>query len=477
MADDEKKKLSEQKKNEANKLFLAFKYDQALQLYNQAIELDPSNPILYGNKAFANLKLENFGDAITDATKAIELDPKYVKGYYRRGSAHLSLGHYDKGLKDFTQAVNLEPNNLEARNKAIECRKAFNLAKFRAAIATDDNISATSKISLDDIIVDSDYDGPHWHGETMTLDFVKKMMDHFKDRKNIHKKYAYKILIKVREYLMKQPCLINIDVPVGQEITVCGDVHGQYYDVLNIFKINGLPSETNPYLFNGDFVDRGSFSCEVIFTFLAFKLLYPNHFFMARGNHESKSMNKMYGFEGEVIAKYSQEAYEIFGEVFCALPLAHVINKKILVVHGGLFSDDNIKLEDILKIDRFREPPESGPMSDILWSDPQPFNGRGRSKRGIGQTFGPDITKRFLEQNGLDLVIRSHEVKDQGYQVEADGKLITVFSAPNYCDQIGNKGAFIRFEGGELKPKFTTFDAVPHPSVPPMAYASPFFGM
>jgi len=110
-------------------------------------------------------------------------------------------------------------------------------------------------------------------------------------------------------------------------------------------------------------------------------------------------------------------------------------------------------------------------MSEILWSDPQPFPGRSPSKRGVGLSFGPDVTHRFLANNNLDLVVRSHEVKDEGYLVEADGKLITIFSAPNYCDQVGNKGAFIRFES-DMKPKFTSYAAVPHPPIKPMAYAS-----
>ena len=85
-----------------------------------------------------------------------------------------------------------------------------------------------------------------------------------------------------------------------EKITVCGDTHGQFYDLANIFKINGLPSEENPYLFNGDFVDRGSFSAETVITLLAFKIVFPNHFFLSRGNHETKAMNKVYGFEGEI---------------------------------------------------------------------------------------------------------------------------------------------------------------------------------
>jgi serine/threonine-protein phosphatase 5 len=275
----------------------------------------------------------------------------------------------------------------------------------------------------------------------------------------------------VKDLFEQQPSLVNCTVPEGPDgkFHVCGDTHGQFYDLCNIFEINGLPSPTNPYLFNGDYVDRGAFSVEVALLLFGFKLLYPTGIYLARGNHESKNCNMMYGFEGEVRHKYDETVMNIFTEVFQWLPLAHVINDKIFVVHGGLFERDNVTLDDIRAVKRDCEPPLSGLMSDIMWSDPQPFPGRSPSKRGVSSCFGPDITAAFLDHNGLDLLVRSHEVKQEGYLVEHNGRCITVFSAPNYCDQMGNLGAFITFKA-DLKPEFTQFDCVPHPSVPPMAY-------
>jgi len=258
-------------------------------------------------------------------------------------------------------------------------------------------------------------------------------------------------------------------------VTVCGDTHGQFYDVLNIFNINGYPSETNPYLFNGDFVDRGSFSVEVILTFLLFKISCPKCIYLTRGNHETKNMNRIYGFEGEVKAKYDAKIFDLFLEVFCHLPLAAVIEEKVFVTHGGI-PPDPIHIDEIRNIKRGCEPPESGIMSDLLWSDPQPFLGKSPSKRGVGYSFGPDVTDKFLSMNGFNLLIRSHEVKDEGYLVEHGGKTITVFSAPNYCDSMGNKGAFIRFDKS-LLPKFTQYKEVPHPDVRPMAYAAGMGGL
>jgi serine/threonine-protein phosphatase 5 len=122
--------------------------------------------------------------------------------------------------------------------------------------------------------------------------------------------------MKAKEIFEKCKSLVDIQRADAEEITVCGDIHGQYYDLLNIFTINGNPSESNPYVFNGDFIDRGSFSVEVILTMLAWKVCYPKHFFMSRGNHETKQLNKLYGFYGEVNAKYDNKVYELFNDLF-----------------------------------------------------------------------------------------------------------------------------------------------------------------
>lgn len=463
----------ERLKLQANKLFQESKYAKAVELYTSALELDPKNAILLSNRAFSHIRLENYGSAIADATQAIEADPKYVKSYYRRGTANLALNKPKLALADFRQVVKLVPNDKDAAAKLKECEKAVRRAAFEAAIAHEETASPFDTLDLNSIEVGSDYDGPHLV-LPITRDFVLQMIEHFKAQKKIHTKYVYLILVEIRKLLLATPSLMEIEVPSDGHFTVCGDTHGQFYDLLHIFELGGLPSETNPYLFNGDYVDRGSFSAEVVLTLFAWKLLLPRHFHLTRGNHEGKSMNRIYGFEGEIKAKYGELSYKLFSEVFCCLPLAAVLNSKVFITHGGLFSKNGITLRDIKAIDRFREPPDEGLMTELLWSDPQPLPGRAPSKRGVGVSFGPDVTKDFLETNGLELVVRSHEVRDEGYQVDHDGKCITVFSAPNYCDQMGNKGAFIRFEA-DMKPKFTTYDAVPHPKVPPMAYASSFF--
>jgi len=214
-----------------------------------------------------------------------------------------------------------------------------------------------------------------------------------------------------------------------------------------------------------------------MFTLLAFKVMDPTCIHLTRGNHETRAMNKIYGFEGEVKAKFSALMAEVFSELFCHLPIAYTLNSKVYVVHGGLHEQDGHTLDDVRRIDRDKEPPEGGLMCDSLWSDPHDGDGRLPSKRGTGVQWGRDVTKRFLEANNLQLIVRSHEVKEEGYEVQHDGYCITVFSAPNYCDQMGNKGAFIRFTAPDMVPHFTQFEAVPHPPVRPMAYANPFLSM
>ena len=255
------------------------------------------------------------------------------------------------------------------------------------------------------IVVESTYDGP-----VLPVDLVKdgplflqELIERFKRGKLIHRKFVVQILLVLKALFSKLPSLLRLNLSSGADphFTVCGDTHGQFFDVCNIFELNGLPSDDNPYLFNGDFVDRGSFSVEVVVTLFAMKLVYPNGVHLLRGNHESKNMNKIYGFEGEVKYKYDETVMTLFTEVFNWIPLCAVIEEKVMVVHGGLCHGDHVTLKDIELIKRNREPPEAGLMSDLMWSDPQPFMGRGPSKRGIGLSFGPDITKAFLERNNL----------------------------------------------------------------------------
>ncbi|XP_072031594.1 serine/threonine-protein phosphatase 5-like [Amphiura filiformis] len=474
---DDDKARAEELKNKANEFFKAQDFPQATDFYTQAIDINPYVAAYYGNRSFAHLKTECFGSALQDASQAISLDRSYIKGYYRRATANMALGKFKIALKDYDTVVKYRPNDKDAKAKFTECNKIVKMQAFERAIRVDSNKqSIADQLDIENMIIEDDYEGPKLDEDgKVTKQFMLDLMEHFKNQKKLHRKYAYQILVQINDMFKKLPSLCDITVPEGSKFTVCGDIHGQFYDLLNIFELNQLPSTDNPYLFNGDFVDRGSFSVEVILTLFGFKLLYPDHLHLSRGNHESETMNQMYGFHGEVKSKYNAQMSEFFTEVYNWLPLAQLINNKVLVMHGGLFSKDDVTIDDLRKIDRNRQPPDEGFMCELLWSDPQILPGRSPSKRGVGCQFGPDVTHRFLAKNNLEYIIRSHEVRAQGYEVGHDGKCITVFSAPNYCDQMGNKGAFITM-GADLKPNFTSYAAVPHPNVRPMAYASNLFG-
>ncbi|KAL2915985.1 Palmitoyl-protein thioesterase 1 [Polyrhizophydium stewartii] len=459
-------------KNEANKLFAAKHFEEAIEKYTLAISYNPKIAAYYANRAFAYIKQELYAAAIADATDAINIDPTYVKGYYRRAVGNMALGKLKEAIKDLRAVCKASPQDRDARTKLSQCEKELKRIEFEKAINFEENkVSALERIgNVDDIIVEESYDGPRLPESGITLEFVKDLLEYMKAQKQLHRKYALKIMIQVKELLEKLPPIVDVTIPEDAKITVCGDIHGQFYDLLNIFELNGLPSPTNMYLWNGDFVDRGSFSVECILTLFSFKLLYPNAVYLSRGNHETDDMNRTYGFEGEVKAKYSNLTFRLFSEIFNALPIGNIIQSKILVVHGGLFSRDDVTIDDLRKIDRFRQPGGDGLMFELLWSDPQPQFGRAPSKRGAGVQFGPDVTEKFLELNNLDLLIRSHEVKAGGYEVAHGGKCITIFSAPNYCDSGDNLGAYIHITP-DCKLKYHQFAAVPHPPVGPMKYA------
>lgn len=477
ITDDDRKK-AEEAKDRANKLFGAKKYAEAAEVYSEAIAFDPKNPVYYSNRAFAYIRSEFYGAAITDAETAISLDPKFIKAYYRRAVGHMAMGKLKDAVKDFKAVVKVAPRDADAKIKLSECEKELRRREFEKAISFDEKATKTAKEMLGDvdlITVEASYDGPHLSSDKgVTQEFAEAALKHMESQKKIHKKYVFQILLAIKDMFVALPPIIDIDVPEGTNLTICGDIHGQFYDLLNIFKLNGLPSPTNMYLFNGDFVDRGSFSVECILALFIFKLLHPGSLYLSRGNHETDDMNKVYGFEGEVKAKYSDVTFKLFSEIFDAVPLGNLVGGKIFVIHGGLFSRDGVTMDEIRKIDRFRQPGSEGLMCELLWSDPQPQPGRSRSKRGVGTQFGPDVTEAFCKLNNLDVIVRSHEVKQDGYEVAHDGRCVTIFSAPNYCDSVGNKGAYIKV-GPELKLQFHQFSAVQHPNVKAMQYAGSFF--
>ncbi|KAI7733212.1 hypothetical protein M8C21_006176, partial [Ambrosia artemisiifolia] len=209
-----------------------------------------------------------------------------------------------------------------------------------------------------------------------------------------------------REIFLKQPNLLELEAP----IKICGDIHGQYSDLLRLFEYGGFPPCAN-YLFLGDYVDRGKQSLETICLLLAYKIKYPNNFFLLRGNHECASINRIYGFYDECKRRFNVKLWKIFCDCFNCLPVAALIDEKILCMHGGLSPDLN-NLDQIRNLRRPADVPDSGLLCDLLWSDPC------KEIKGWG-------------------------VVEDGYEFFANRQLVTVFSAPNYCGEFDNAGAMM----------------------------------
>ncbi|CCK68442.1 protein serine/threonine phosphatase KNAG_0A07900 [Huiozyma naganishii CBS 8797] len=492
-------------KDEGNVYIKSQDYQKAIELYTKAIELDSTSSIFYSNRALAHLKLDNFQSALHDCNDAIKLDNNNIKAYHRRGLAYVGLLEFRKAKNDLTILLKYKPNDATAKRGLEMCESFIREERFKKAIGGDDHgkVKLCQTVSLSSFNANTDlvkYEGLKLDFEELTdekgqpdgvviknmsQEFISMMVnDYFLKGKNIPKQYAAAIISHAERLFRTEQTLVKLDNTRNPDakISVCGDTHGQFYDVLNIFRKFGKVSPTHTYLFNGDFVDRGSWSCEVALLYYALKVLFPNNFYLNRGNHETDNMNKMYGFEDECKYKYSQRIFSLFSQSFESLPLATLINNDYLVMHGGLPSDANSTLEDIEKIDRFAQPPREGAFMELLWCDPQEANGFGPSQRGLGVSFGTDITEKYVQNNKLRKIFRSHEVRMPGIQFEQNKKLVTVFSAPNYCDSQANKGGIIHVTPGkghvgehgndDENLIIETFEAVEHPDIKPMAYSN-----
>lgn len=255
---------------------------------------------------------------------------------------------------------------------------------------------------------------------------------------NLPEELLFKIVKKSRDIFMSQPMLLEVSAPIN----ICGDTHGQYADLLRLFEMGGLPPNSN-YLFLGDYVDRAKQSIEVIALVLCYKIKYPEKFFLLRGNHECASLNRIYGFYDECKRRYSVKLWRVFADCFNCMPIAAVVEDKIFCMHGGL-SPDLERLGQIFDIERPTDVPDDGLLCDLLWSDPDSqVLGWGYNARGVSYTFGHDVIEEFLQKYDLDLICRAHQVVEDGYEFQANRKLVTIFSAPNYCGEFDNAGAMM----------------------------------
>ena len=251
-----------------------------------------------------------------------------------------------------------------------------------------------------------------------------------------------KLIQKAKEVLMREENVPNVRSPV----TVCGDIHGQFYDLMELFKICGEPPNSN-FLFMGDYVDRGNNSVECFSLVLALKVRYPSRVTILRGNHESNEINKIYGFYDECFKKYGTErVWKHFADIFMALPLAATVDNRIFCLHGGL-SPSLHQQDDIKQINRNVDVPHEGGMCDLLWSDPDDSRrGFSPSPRAAGFQFGSDITDQYLHKNNQNMIARAHQQVMDGFSRHHNKKVTTIFSAPNYCYRCGNQAAIMEVD-------------------------------
>mmetsp|Transcript_5838 Transcript_5838/g.21282 ORF Transcript_5838/g.21282 Transcript_5838/m.21282 type:complete len:550 (-) Transcript_5838:1664-3313(-) len=350
----------------------------------------------------------------------------------------------------------------------------------------------------------------------------------------------YNLISRCSSLLRKEGTIVEVPVSKQHQVSVVGDTHGQLHDVLQIFELGGWPTPTSSWIFNGDFVDRGAWGVEIVILLMAWKICMPNNVFLLRGNHETKYCTMVYGFFNELEAKYGPEAPRLYQKIvrmFAGLPLAATVNGVTCVLHGGLFRAVPILAEEgegdcpakthrrkrkrpkrqrahaeaILDVPvpptavgtlaQLRQSSKGGvdpdgtgsnvTAGDVLWSDPAPSGQLSENlDRGIGLLFGPEITEQFLKENGLKLVLRSHEAPDaramrqdmksmiDGYaedHVTESGKLATVFSAPCYPqflepgeDRTLNKGSFVILRPPDFaSPEVLSFAGAQRPQVKP----------
>ncbi|WFD01105.1 protein-serine/threonine phosphatase [Malassezia yamatoensis] len=291
-----------------------------------------------------------------------------------------------------------------------------------------------------------------WSKKDPSKPDVQFLKNHFYREGRLTDDQAKYILTQATELLRSEPNLLELDAP----ITVCGDIHGQYYDLMKLFEVGGNPSDTR-YLFLGDYVDRGYFSIEVC----------PS----------MTDLVRVVFVDPETLVSqilYSEEIYDLCMESFCALPLGAVMNKQFLCIHGGL-SPELQTLDDLRAVNRFREPPTHGLICDLLWADPLEEFGQEKSEehfvhnhvRGCSYFFTYNAACQFLERNNLLSIIRAHEAQDAGYRMYRKTKVtgfpsvMTIFSAPNYLDVYNNKAAVLKYENNVMN--IRQFNCTPHP--------------
>ena len=364
--------------------------------------------------------------------------------------------------------------------------------------------------------------------ETIAPETVRQL---FQEEKQLPLAETLALLKAARDLFEEETNVLHLDAP----LLCVGDLHGQYDDLLTVlhgsgcngtmlsarrqvrtpryflqssslqskYRVRSKPEapttrhqhhqqqpkkKAGSVLFLGDYVDRGPRGCEVLLYLLALKVRYPTKVHLIRGNHESRSLTGHFGFRSECRRKYGMSAYHEICRVFEALPLAAKVRGgqygDVLCCHGGIGPSFET-IADLNDIDRFQEPPEDGPLCDVLWADPGRRRGddeedeeeaplfETNAARGCSYVFSKEATARFLKKNNLAAIVRAHEVQEDGFANDfvdlvrknhAIAPVTTVFSAPNYCGKYGNDAAVLVL--GTERAEAVVFDAQPSKESP-----------
>ena len=280
-----------------------------------------------------------------------------------------------------------------------------------------------------------------------------KWLEDLKELKCLSEEDLKQLCEKAKEIFIEESNVQNVSAPV----IICGDIHGQIYDLIELFKKGGeIPNSR--YVFMGDYVDRGYNGVEVLELLLALKVKYPEHITLLRGNHESRQICFAYGFYEEITRKYGNaNAWEYFTDLFDYLPLAALVEGKIFCVHGGL-SPYISTVDQIRLINRKMEIPREGVFCDLMWSDPDDIETWIISCRGAGWIYGWKVVDEFTHINGLELICRAHQLVMEGFKYWFQNKnSCTVWSAPNYCYRCGNRASILKLDS-ELTRTIDYFD-------------------